>query len=122
MSQGRFEITKYQRNNGDVHPVQVQPETLAATIGGTANAAPAGDLDNDISAKVGKGKREIGLGTRTVSFVWNQGAEPNGYAERGDLTIPVLQQSVWAAVNRGDAVSYNGGTGTVTGKTEESVR
>lgn len=122
MSAGAFEISKYERDNGDIHPVQVQPETLQATVGGTANSAPAGAIDNDISAKVGKGKREIGLGTRTVSFTWNSGGAPTGYLEGGSITIPILQQSVWAGVNRGDAVSYLTGSGTVTGKTAESVR
>jgi len=55
MSAGAFTRTRYRADSGDTHPIRVQPETLTAAFGATANSAPTDAIDNPISAKVSNG-------------------------------------------------------------------
>jgi len=121
MSAGKFTSSRYTSNSGRVYPATVQPETLAATLGGTANTATADPVDEEVSAKMTGGKREIGVIARTVTIRWDAGAAPTGYDENTLLRIPVMQQSTWNGVAKGAAVSYLGGTGEVAGKSPEQV-
>lgn len=122
MSSGRFVRSRYTDDDGEIHPIRVQPETLAATLGGTANAAPTGATTADNAAKVTKGRREYGLGARFVTVAWNPGAAPEDYDERTLVKIPVLNPTVFNGANIGAAVVYNGGTGVIVSKTGESVK
>ena len=122
MSEGRFTRSRYEANDGDIHPIRVQPETLTATVGGAANAAPTGAVDNSISAKVSRGNRGFGLRPRFVTFAWNEGAAPSGYDDRTLQRLPILTESVWDGIEVNDPVSYLGGTGVVVSKSPESIR
>lgn len=66
MSAGNFILSRYQADNGAIHPIRLQPETLAASIG-TVNVAPTGTVTVGLRAKVSKTKRAYGLGPRTVT-------------------------------------------------------
>lgn len=121
MSAGGFTTAVYEANAGTFHNVRLQPETLAATIGGTANAAPAGPVDSPFWCKVSKGATEYGLGPRFGVIGWNDGAAPTGYKESENVAIPILDPALFIAANIGDAVTYNGGTGTLVGKRAENV-
>lgn len=122
MSAGAFSRSKYEADNGDVYAVRVQPETLAATFGGTANAAPSGAVDQQVSARVGGGNRQIGIKTRAVSVAWTGGA-PTGYKADEILRIPILTKDLYDAITTNSTTgSYLGGTVQVVGKLPERVR
>lgn len=121
MSTGRFFRGRYEANNGDIHPIRIQPETLTLTVGGVANSLPAGAITRGNSAKVSGGSREFGLSARTVRFVWT-GAVPEGYDPNGTLSLPILVEDVWEDILTGQEVSYQGGTGVVVGKSAETQR
>lgn len=120
MSAGQFASSKYQADSGNIYSIRVQPETLLATIGGTANAAPAGAVDQEVSAKVSKGNRGIGMKPRAVTFRWT-GAAPDDYNPQGLVTIPILTQALYNAIVKDAAVSYLGATGAVVSKSPERV-
>lgn len=122
MSAGRFEISKYESDEGDIFSIRVQPETLAATLGGGANAAPAGAVDGTGSVRVGGGNRQIGIKARSVTIRWDEGEAPTGYDERTLLRIPVLTQARYNAAALGSAVTYLGAGATIVGKNPERVR
>lgn len=110
MSVGRFVLSRYERVNGDVHPIRVQPETITAW-----NPAPAGATTSDIRAKVSGTSREIGLTARKVRISF--GANPPGdYAPFSSISLPVLTPAAFAALEEGDVVQYQGTSATVLGK------
>ena len=123
MSQGSFEIVNYGSNKlNTVHPIRIQPETLTLTIGGTANAAPAGPAVLP-SAQVSQGKRKKGLNARTVTFKFAAGAEPDGYKPESPITLPWLQNN--AAFNgafAGQTGTYQGESIVVVGTSNETAR
>lgn len=121
MSSGTFSISRYETDDGEIHPVRVQPETLAATFGTTANAAPSGSVTNNQRAKVTKGKRQYGIGTRTVTITF-AGTPPANYKPYGVITLPVMQKTVWDAITDGSTVTYLSTAGTVAYKTPERIK
>ena len=109
-----------------MHPVKIQPETTQATLGGEANNFPAsntaGVTKSKISCKVSKGRKEIGLGPRTVSlkFSTGEGTFPDGYKPGTILTIPVFKKSLWDSVSKGDTANYLSKACVVTSTSPES--
>lgn len=122
MSSGKFSRSKYEADSDTVYSIRVQPETLTASIGGSANTAPAGAVTGEGSVRVGGGNRQIGIKARAVTIAWNDGAAPEDYDENSTVRIPILTKARYAAINIGAAVTYNGGTGVVVGKSPERVR
>lgn len=121
MSAGVFSRSKYQSDDGDIHPIRVQPETLTATFGSTANAAPAGPIDNPLSAKVSNGNRSFGLKPRSVTITFGE-SPPTDYKSNSYIRLPILQSALYNTISTGDSVTYLGGTATVVGKNPERVR
>lgn len=121
MSAGKFERTRYEANSGEIHPIRVQEETVDATFGGSANAAPAGTTTSDISARVSKTKREYGLRPRMVVVEFS-GAAPAGYEEGNLYRVPILQASTYNAINVGNTGTYLGSSVEVVSKLPEEVR
>jgi len=115
MSAGRFTTSRYEADYDDlIHPIRVQPETLALTIATVANAPPAGAVTNRIRAKVGKGKREIGLGARMVTVAFT-GTVPDGYS--GDpIRLPVLSRALADVIVGGATGTYLGAPIVVVGE------
>jgi len=122
MSSGAFVRSRYEADDGTVFGCKVQPETLAATIGGSANAAAAGTVDGVGSARAGGGNREYGVKMRSVSVSFAAGAEPEGYKAGTILRIPVMTAARYNGAAIGSSVTYLGATGTVVGKSPERVR
>lgn len=120
MSSGAFTIAGYETDNGDIVPIQVQPETLTAVLGSANASAGAAFAAGFPSAQVSKGKRAIGINARTVSIRLD--AALAGYLENSILRIPVTTQTRWAGLSRGTAVTYLGAAGKVVGKSPESIR
>lgn len=120
MSAGQFLRTFYELDNGEIAAIRVQPETLNLTIGGTANAAPAGPASVPGSASVSRGRRSNGINARVVRIVFT--TPPTGYEGNSPIQLPWLQESSFDDLQTNDAVSYLGGTGVLIGKTAEKIR
>jgi hypothetical protein len=124
MSAGAFTLSKYKcdaQNGGYVLTCRVQPETLAASIALTANAAPSGAINAPGSATVSQGKRSAGVNMRTVSLAWS-GAPPTGYSVNRTVRIPVLDPETYAAWEVGATGTYLGAGVQVVGRSPETVR
>lgn len=120
MSAGAFLRTKYQSDSGTIYAIRVQPETVAANIGG-ANTAPAGAIDGEGSVKARGGSREIGIKARKVRVKFT-GAVPDGYKPDTVLEIPILTPSVYQSIGTNATGTYLGQPVEVVGKTNESIR
>lgn len=117
MSSGAFQLSRYVRNNDDVHPIRIQPETLTLTIGGTANAATTGALTSDISAAISKGNRGTGLKPRTITIRFT--TAPTGYKQDAPITLPALQEAIWDLAAKGATGTYQGTAIVVVYKSPE---
>ena len=115
MSAGEFTRAVYETNEGNFANLRVQPETLAAEVNSVTNAEATGDVNQEASAQVSKGKRTIGINTRTVTLEFT-GAPPTDYS--GDpVTIPALTPAFYNACNPND----NNATGTYLGSSVRAV-
>lgn len=121
MSAGSFTRSRYEDDDGNVHPIRVQPETLTASFGGTANAAPTGAITDDISAKVSLGTRQFGLRPRLVTVTFGENP-PDGYRTNAYIRIPILRKTVYDGISYGDTLTYLGSSATVAGKSDERIR
>ena len=127
MSAGSPIITGYEDDNGNIHSVQIQPETLSLTLNSVANAAPTTAIDpTRVSARVSGGRHSLGLNARIVRFRFSTATVPAGYNANTPLTLPVLTQTAFAAYGRGTTGTYtlNGTDFDVefVGKTPETLR
>jgi len=121
MSAGAFVLTSYETDAGTLVPIKLQPETLQATFGGGLNAAPTGaPAAGYPSATVSGSKRSIGIHPRTVTVRITSGL-PLGYLNNQTYRIPCLSEAAYIAAVKGAAAGYLGGTGTVVGKSPESI-
>lgn len=123
MSSGAFTRTFYElsaENGGGIATIRLQPETLAATLGGTVNAAPAGPATVPGSATISQGRRTAGINARYVTIAWD-GSPPTDYT---GLTarIVVPDPAVYTDAQLGDAVTYLDTAATIVGRTPETVK
>lgn len=118
MSEGNFVAAFYQTDEGGICNCRVQPETLLATFGGTANDSAAGPADQEASANMTSDRRGNGVFARYARVNWT--SPPTDYTG-ASVNIPVLSQATAAAAVRGAAVSYLGGTGVVGTLVRERV-
>jgi len=123
MSAGSFIDTAYETDAGELFPCRVQPETLAATFAGTANAAPSGSIPpGRPSVRLRQGKRSFGIIARTVTVkLPPNGTPPTGYTG-ANLVIPILDATLFASIGRNDVVVYLGATWRVASKSSEDIR
>lgn len=119
MSAGGFVSARYAANNGDVHPIRVQPETLSLNIG-AANSSATGEITNRIRAKISKGNREIGIRPRGV-VVRFTATVPDGYKADQTYRVPILTRSVFDGIEEDDTGTYLGSAVRVVSKYEEDV-
>lgn len=120
MSSGPFVLSKYEADNGDIHPIRVQPETLSANVG-AANTAPTGSVTVGLFASARKNRRAYGLGARAVRVRFT-GAVPDDYAPNQVLTVPVLTPTAFASAIIGATGTYLGSPIIVIGRSPESSR
>lgn len=121
MSAGAFSRSKYEADDGEIHPIRVQPETIDASVGGNDNTAPAGAVTIGLSARVSQSARAFGLRPRLVSLAWFADP-PADYDPLGIIRIPILRKAAYDDIVVGDSGSYLGGTVIVIGKSPESKR
>lgn len=126
MSAGNFVKTRYAASYGagtQIHPIRLQPESIAADFGGDANEPPAGAVNNPISAVVSRGARAKGLRPRFVTLkIEPEQAAPPEYASFSTTKLVVLTPGVFNAITEGSTVAYLGTTWTVIGKTNEDAQ
>lgn len=121
MSSGGFLKAIYETDAGFKANVKIQPETLDATIGGTANNSATGPLSPGFpSAKVGSGRRTIGINCRLVRVKLT--AVKDGYKPDEPLTIPALTPAFYNACATGATGTYLGTACEVIGRTPEDLR
>lgn len=121
MSAGAFVVSKYETDSGDVQPIRVQPETIAANLG-AANSAVATAVTIPLFARAGGSNRAYGIRARyaTVRFT---GAVPEGYAPNQTLKIPVLSQATFDQIVPGETTgTYLGSPIVVVSRVRESGR
>lgn len=106
--------SKYEDEAGDIHPIFLTPDSLAA-----AGAVPAGALTSQVKAKVSKSKREFGLGPRGVRISRTFGTAPDTFKK--SRFIPVLTASAFGVTPFivGATITYQGAAWTVTGTQPE---
>lgn len=121
MSSGAFIRSFYELNSGEVASIRVQPETLALSLGGGANAAATGPADVPGSAKVSGGARSIGINARKVSIVFT-GTPPEGYKADSPISLPWLIPNTWEALSPGATGTYLGAAVELIGKSPERIR
>jgi len=124
MSAGVFSLVGYTANYDadQIHPIRVQPETIAAAIAGTTNAAPAGAVTNPISAVISLNRGSLGLRPRYVVLQAPLTGQPDGYAPGGITRIPALQEAFWTAAIKGVTCTYLGVAFTVISREPERAR
>jgi len=125
MSAGSFVNARYSASYGDgsgIHPIRVQPETLAATADLVENGSSPLTLTSPISANVSRSTRALGLHARIVYMVLT-GTPPTGYATGSRIRIPALSEAFFnACAPKGTEVTYLGTTWETTGVRAEVVR
>lgn len=126
MSSGTFVRSKYAAtyNGGDqIHPIRVQPETLAAVCDGVTNSPPTGNPTSPISAVTSRGSRALGLKPRKVTIAFPSTDGPEGYKPGGITVIPALTPAFYAKASvRGAKITYLGKQcEVVSGTPEEAV-
>lgn len=124
MSAGAFEIAVYSATYevGETHPILVQPETRAASIGSVTNAGVDAAPSNPISARVTGSRRGIGLFARTVTLRLPATDQPAGYLPLSRIRIPALTETFWNAAIRGATCTYLGVNCDVVGRAREEAR
>lgn len=123
MSSGAFVDTSYETDAGELFPARVQPETLAATFDGTANAAAAGSIPaGRPSVRMRQGKRAFGIIPRAITVKLPPGGTPPAGYTGDNLIIPVMTASLYAATGKNDTVSYLGASWRVASKSPEIIR
>lgn len=120
MSSGVFTRAKYQLDNGEVVKCRVQPETIAFTSDGVANAQPITPVTIPGSARMSSSQKRKGVNARTIRIRLN--AAPDEYAENSTLTIPVLIKANWDGYVEDDTCTYLGQAGVIVGKSPEGVK
>lgn len=124
MSAGNFIRSRYAADYGDgsaIHPIRVQPETIAASIGSEDNDPPAGAINNPISAKISLGKRARGLSPRYITLEFPLTSPPTGYKAGGITRIPALTFPFWEAAVNGATCTYLGVACTVVSRSAEEA-
>jgi len=123
VSSGAFTNTFYElsdENGGAIMRARVQPETLAANIGGAANAGATGPADAPGSAVISRGRQSRGVNMRYVTLRWT-GDPPDDY-DGLTVRIPVMTPTTFAAWTLGATGTYLATAVEVVGRNSETVR
>ena len=120
MSAGNFITSKYEDNNGRVYDIRVQPETLVLTLNSVANDAPAAAVDQAVAARARGSRRAYGVTARRVTIRFT-GTPPTDYSG-DDVSVPVLQQSVFNGYSKGQTGTYLGAACVFVSKIGEQIR
>lgn len=121
MSSGAFQYSRYVDDDGNDWRIRVQPETLALTIDGTANAGGTGTGDVSGTVRTSQSRRAFGMKPRTVSFKFT-GTVPDGYKGDPISNIPLLQEAIYDKALPLATGTYLGSAIEVLSRSPESNR
>lgn len=116
MSAGPFLISKYESDEGVVHSIRIQPETLTVAD----NAEPAGAVTASF-VKVSGSRRSFGVHPRRITLSRSVGTADYGSA-KAYARIPMLTLAAFDAAVVGSTVAYAGVDWVIASKAAESVR
>lgn len=121
MSAGAFKRAFYETNVGNIAPIRVQPETIAATVGGLNASATGPKTPGFPGVSVSRSRRSRGIHPRlaTVTFT---GTPPTGYLAGQSYAIPILTPARWANIGEGDTGTYLGQPIEVVSVTDEAIK
>lgn len=95
-------ITRYEGDNGQIHPIRVSPQTFAVSGG-----PPAGATTSRIKAKMSKTNREHGLRPRHIIIAKNVGTEVDPVQKYARIPILTLDTFNSAPYSEGAPFTYN---------------
>lgn len=98
MSAGSFEPGFYESLTNVIYPIRAQPETKGLTIGGVANAYPAGPASTGVSRiRLRKGRRAVGPTIRTATVILTAAGtgETAEYLAGTRHVVPLFAQATW---------------------------
>lgn len=121
MSAGAFEVSRYVRNDGEIHPIRIQPETAALVIDGTTNAASTSAVTRQTLAKISKSNSAYGVRPRKINVRFTS-TLPTGYKADQTYAIPALQEAIWDAALPSTTGTYLGSDVVVVSRQAENVR
>lgn len=121
MSAGAFQLFRYQRNDGEIHPIRLQPETEALVIEGIDNDQPAGAATRQTLASVSKSNTAHGLRPRKINVKFT-GTPPTGYKADQTYCLPALQPAIWNAAVTGATGTYLGVAVEVVSRGAENLK
>jgi hypothetical protein len=98
-----FSTSKYESDEGNIHPIRIKTERLAA-----AGTAPTGAITSNAYAKISKTNREFGIRPRGVRLARTLGTAPLTFKRYA--FVPVLTGEVWdgAAYDPGETLAVDG--------------
>lgn len=121
MSSGPFLRSFYTDDDGEVHPIRLQPETLAAQFNDVENDAPVGPATSNISAQVTGSRRGLGLFARYVTVKFTA-APPAGYQANAVYKITVPSATIYNNITINSAGEYLETACQIISKTDEVQR
>lgn len=122
MSAGPFTSTFYEDNNGDIHGIRLQPETLTAVFNGVTNATPGGPATaGAVRARITGSRRGYGVFARFATVVFTA-TPPTGYDTGTYYRIAVPDPTVYNGIADLDTGTYLGTAIQVISKTNEKIR
>lgn len=121
MSAGAFELSRYQRNDGEIHPIQIQPETAELQIATIDNDPPAGAATRQTLAFISKSNSGYGVRPRKITVRFT-GTPPTGYKADQTYTLPALQAAIWNAAAPGATGTYLGVACVVVSRGAENIK
>ena len=98
-----------------------QPETKGLVIATITNAYPIGAVTAPVQARLGGGKRRIGMTARTVTLNFT-GAVPPGYSVGRSIRVPCFGQAIYNAATFGAVGTYLAVAVAVVGRSPERIR
>ena len=114
---GRFLQAKYERNNGDVHNIRIQPETVFAE-----NLEPAAAVTKSAYVRVGGSKRAYGIKARILVLSRDIGDATDYNGGTVYARIPVLKKASVALLVVGSTITYQNVAWKIVGVQPESSR
>lgn len=109
-----FTTTKYESDDGIIHPIRIDSERVAA-----AGTAPTGAISSNAYAKISKTNREFGIRPRGVRLVRTLGTAPLTFKRYS--FIPVLTSTAFDtdAYDPGATLTVDGVQWTIAGRVQE---
>jgi len=127
MSAGTFIDSKYEANSDLIFPVRIQPETNSLELGTTSNSPPAAAVNPNLpTVSVSASRRSFGVHPRTATIVLIGDGLPDTkteeYKEGNTYVIPILSESVWDTIAKGDVGTYQGIPCRLVAKAPEIIK